>query len=98
MKEYKFTHASITDVGTHFEESLYIRITIQWAAEDIGFGYVYLKQDANEKLTIESEAMSDDFVKALLSFMVSKATIEGEGPEVTCDADGSRIGPDGSSA
>jgi hypothetical protein len=46
---------------------------IQWSSQSLGFGEVsFYNQDG--QITVDSECMSKEFVKALLAKMVDKAT------------------------
>lgn len=49
-------------------------ITIQWSSDTIGFGEVIISKDEQGAVSIDSEHMSKDFVKALFIKLAEDAS------------------------
>jgi hypothetical protein len=49
-------------------------ITIQWSSQSLGFGEVIISKDEQQEVTIDSEHMSRDFVKALFIKLADDAS------------------------
>jgi hypothetical protein len=69
-KKYEFLQAEVTLSMRGFN--------IAWSAKGFGFGNVYFDVGPEGKVHIDSEYMSDQFVKELLEYMVSRSTKDSE--------------------
>ena len=50
-------------------------IRLTWSSPSLGFGEVTIVKSENEDLTIDSETMSEEFVKDLFTKMIERAFI-----------------------
>ena len=68
---------SIRDTFDKLEDSCMPQRTIgfSWTAKDIGFGeFVFIWNDEKERLEMDTETMSKEFIKRMLCQMVDEAT------------------------
>lgn len=68
-KEYNFVYA---DCRAFINEE-YRGMVVEWGCEGIGFGELTMCFDEKGEVTMDTEGMSNEFVKALLNYVVDQS-------------------------
>ena len=77
-REYKFTHIEIRPLAASAHDQG--GLLIEWGAEDIGFGQLYVYTSADGALRALNETVSRKFVAALLAELGRRVELE-DGPD-----------------